>query len=91
MFKVNIEELQKILAALTRNFTNIFLNKLRTKAQVRGSWPHWFLNIRGMRRTTAAAEGHCTSLVLPTRPHFAAHDIMVPPKFIVPHIHRNPP
>ncbi|XP_010161032.1 exocyst complex component 3-like protein 4, partial [Antrostomus carolinensis] len=33
VFKVNTEELQKILAALTRNFTNIFLNKLRTKAQ----------------------------------------------------------
>ncbi|KFQ81334.1 Exocyst complex component 3-like 4, partial [Phoenicopterus ruber ruber] len=32
-FKVNTEELRKILAALTRNFTNIFLNKLRTKAQ----------------------------------------------------------
>ncbi|XP_031969002.1 exocyst complex component 3-like protein 4 isoform X2 [Corvus moneduloides] len=32
-FKVNTEELQKILAALTRNFTNIFLTKLRTKAQ----------------------------------------------------------
>ncbi|XP_069639495.1 exocyst complex component 3-like protein 4 isoform X2 [Haliaeetus albicilla] len=33
VFKVNTEELQKILAALTRNFTNTFLNKLRTKAQ----------------------------------------------------------
>ncbi|KFQ21968.1 Exocyst complex component 3-like 4, partial [Merops nubicus] len=33
MFKVNTEELQKILAALTRNFTNIFLTKLRTKTQ----------------------------------------------------------
>lgn len=33
VFKVNTEELQKILAALTRNFTNIFLNKLRTKTQ----------------------------------------------------------
>ncbi|XP_032547885.1 exocyst complex component 3-like protein 4 isoform X4 [Chiroxiphia lanceolata] len=32
-FKVNTEELQKILAALTRNFTNIFLTKLKTKAQ----------------------------------------------------------
>ncbi|NWI96790.1 EX3L4 protein, partial [Pitta sordida] len=32
-FRVNTEELQKILAALTRNFTNIFLTKLRTKAQ----------------------------------------------------------
>ncbi|NWX32753.1 EX3L4 protein, partial [Notiomystis cincta] len=32
-FKANTEELQKILAALTRNFTNIFLTKLRTKAQ----------------------------------------------------------
>ncbi|NWR75734.1 EX3L4 protein, partial [Centropus unirufus] len=32
-FKVNTDELQKILAALTRNFTNVFLNKLRTKAQ----------------------------------------------------------
>ncbi|NXY02025.1 EX3L4 protein, partial [Pteruthius melanotis] len=32
-FKVNTEELQKILAALTRNFTNIFLTKLRTKTQ----------------------------------------------------------
>ncbi|XP_064316892.1 exocyst complex component 3-like protein 4 isoform X2 [Phalacrocorax carbo] len=32
-FEVNIEELQKILAALTRNFTNIFLNKLRAKTQ----------------------------------------------------------
>ncbi|KAM6130911.1 exocyst complex component 3-like protein 4 [Pterocles gutturalis] len=35
VFKVNTEELQKILAALTRNFTNIFLNKLRTKTQPR--------------------------------------------------------
>uniref|UniRef100_A0A8C4TTY9 Exocyst complex component 3 like 4 n=1 Tax=Falco tinnunculus TaxID=100819 RepID=A0A8C4TTY9_FALTI len=33
MFKVNTEELQKILEALTRNFTNIFFNKLRTKVQ----------------------------------------------------------
>ncbi|NWI49368.1 EX3L4 protein, partial [Calyptomena viridis] len=33
VFKINTEELQKILAALTRNFTNIFLTKLRTKAQ----------------------------------------------------------
>ncbi|XP_075569326.1 exocyst complex component 3-like protein 4 [Pelecanus crispus] len=33
VFKVNTEELQKILATLTRNFKNIFLNKLRTKAQ----------------------------------------------------------
>ncbi|XP_051478172.1 exocyst complex component 3-like protein 4 [Apus apus] len=33
VFKVNTEELQKILAALTRNFTNIYLNKLRTKTQ----------------------------------------------------------
>ncbi|NXP07317.1 EX3L4 protein, partial [Thinocorus orbignyianus] len=33
VFRVNTEELQKILAALTKNFTNIFLNKLRTKAQ----------------------------------------------------------
>ncbi|XP_014105206.1 PREDICTED: exocyst complex component 3-like protein 4 isoform X2 [Pseudopodoces humilis] len=32
-FKVNTEELQKILAALTRNFTNHFLTKLRTKTQ----------------------------------------------------------
>uniref|UniRef100_A0A8C0V2K2 Exocyst complex component 3 like 4 n=1 Tax=Cyanistes caeruleus TaxID=156563 RepID=A0A8C0V2K2_CYACU len=32
-FKVNTEELQKILAALTRNFTNHFLTKLRTKIQ----------------------------------------------------------
>ncbi|NXU86842.1 EX3L4 protein, partial [Xiphorhynchus elegans] len=32
-FNVNTEELQKILVALTRNFTNIFLTKLRTKAQ----------------------------------------------------------
>ncbi|NWS73637.1 EX3L4 protein, partial [Crotophaga sulcirostris] len=32
-FKVNTDELKKILAALTRNFTDIFLNKLRTKAQ----------------------------------------------------------
>ncbi|NXY28567.1 EX3L4 protein, partial [Pomatorhinus ruficollis] len=32
-FQVNTEQLQKILAALTRNFTNIFLTKLRTKAQ----------------------------------------------------------
>ncbi|NXG11070.1 EX3L4 protein, partial [Sakesphorus luctuosus] len=32
-FKVNTEELQKILVALTRNFTNIFLTKLRKKAQ----------------------------------------------------------
>ncbi|NXN94136.1 EX3L4 protein, partial [Rhinopomastus cyanomelas] len=33
MFNVNTEELQKILAALTRKFTNIFLNKLKQKAQ----------------------------------------------------------
>ncbi|NXK88316.1 EX3L4 protein, partial [Formicarius rufipectus] len=33
VFKVNIEELQKTLVALTRNFTNIFLIKLRTKTQ----------------------------------------------------------
>ncbi|XP_065541168.1 exocyst complex component 3-like protein 4 isoform X2 [Lathamus discolor] len=33
MFRVNTEELQKIVAALTRNFTSIFLNKLRKKAQ----------------------------------------------------------
>ncbi|XP_005149623.2 exocyst complex component 3-like protein 4 [Melopsittacus undulatus] len=33
MFKVNTEELQKIVAALTRNFTSIFLNKLRKKTQ----------------------------------------------------------
>nr|XP_009935147.1 PREDICTED: exocyst complex component 3-like protein 4 [Opisthocomus hoazin] len=33
VFKLNTEELQKISAALTRNFTNIFFNKLRTKAQ----------------------------------------------------------
>ncbi|XP_057253127.1 exocyst complex component 3-like protein 4 [Pezoporus wallicus] len=33
MFKVNTEELQKIVAALTRNFTSIFSNKLRKKAQ----------------------------------------------------------
>ncbi|KAM6068195.1 exocyst complex component 3-like protein 4 isoform 2-T2 [Theristicus caerulescens] len=33
VFEVNTEELRKILAALTRNFTNIFLNKIRTKAQ----------------------------------------------------------
>ncbi|KAM9014321.1 exocyst complex component 3-like protein 4 isoform 2-T2 [Ara ararauna] len=33
MFQVNTEELQKILAALTRNFTSIFLNELRKKAQ----------------------------------------------------------
>ncbi|NWT65082.1 EX3L4 protein, partial [Prunella himalayana] len=33
VFKVNTEELQKILASLTRNFTNIFLTKLRTKTQ----------------------------------------------------------
>ncbi|NXO37469.1 EX3L4 protein, partial [Locustella ochotensis] len=32
-FQVNTEQLQKILAALTRNFTNIFLTKLRIKAQ----------------------------------------------------------
>ncbi|NXE96393.1 EX3L4 protein, partial [Menura novaehollandiae] len=32
-FKVNTEELQKILDALTRNFTHIFLTKLRTKTQ----------------------------------------------------------
>ncbi|KFQ45406.1 Exocyst complex component 3-like 4, partial [Nestor notabilis] len=33
MFKVNTEELQKILAALTRNFISVFLNTLRKKAQ----------------------------------------------------------
>ncbi|XP_069714973.1 exocyst complex component 3-like protein 4 [Phaenicophaeus curvirostris] len=33
VFKVNTDDLQKILAAVTRNFTNIFLSKLRTKAQ----------------------------------------------------------
>ncbi|XP_074724954.1 exocyst complex component 3-like protein 4 isoform X1 [Strix uralensis] len=33
VFKVNTAELQKILAALTQNFTNIFFNKLRKKAQ----------------------------------------------------------
>lgn len=33
VFQVNTEELQKILAALTRNFRNVFLNKLRTKTQ----------------------------------------------------------
>ncbi|XP_010127525.1 PREDICTED: exocyst complex component 3-like protein 4 [Chlamydotis macqueenii] len=33
VFKVNTEELQKILATLTRKFTNIFFNKLRTQAQ----------------------------------------------------------
>ncbi|KFQ37865.1 Exocyst complex component 3-like 4, partial [Mesitornis unicolor] len=32
-FEVDTEELKKILAALTSNFTNTFLNKLRTKAQ----------------------------------------------------------
>ncbi|NXI03357.1 EX3L4 protein, partial [Pachycephala philippinensis] len=32
-FEVSTEELQRILASLTRNFTNIFLTKLRTKAQ----------------------------------------------------------
>ncbi|XP_027749410.1 exocyst complex component 3-like protein 4 [Empidonax traillii] len=32
-FHVDTEELQKILAALTRNFTNIFLTKLKIKAQ----------------------------------------------------------
>ncbi|NWZ35952.1 EX3L4 protein, partial [Brachypodius atriceps] len=32
-FQVNTEQLQEILAALTRNFTNIFLTKLKTKAQ----------------------------------------------------------
>ncbi|KAM9557082.1 exocyst complex component 3-like protein 4 isoform 2-T2 [Guaruba guarouba] len=32
-FQVNTDELQKILAALTRNFTSIFLNELRKKAQ----------------------------------------------------------
>ncbi|XP_017663173.1 PREDICTED: exocyst complex component 3-like protein 4 isoform X2 [Lepidothrix coronata] len=32
-FEVDTEELQKILAALTRNFTNIFLTKLKTKTQ----------------------------------------------------------
>ncbi|NXH15376.1 EX3L4 protein, partial [Bucco capensis] len=33
VFKANTEKLQKITAALTRSFTNIFLNKLRTRAQ----------------------------------------------------------
>ncbi|OXB79010.1 UNVERIFIED_CONTAM: hypothetical protein H355_004553 [Colinus virginianus] len=33
VFKVNTEELQKILAALTNNFRNEFLKKLRTKTQ----------------------------------------------------------
>ncbi|KFQ69550.1 Exocyst complex component 3-like 4, partial [Phaethon lepturus] len=33
VFKVYTEELRQILAAVTRNCTNIFLNKLRTKAQ----------------------------------------------------------
>ncbi|KAM9380990.1 exocyst complex component 3-like protein 4 [Phaethornis superciliosus] len=33
MFKVNTEELQKILADLTRKFKNIFFNKLKAKAQ----------------------------------------------------------
>ncbi|XP_030340522.1 exocyst complex component 3-like protein 4 [Strigops habroptila] len=33
IFKVNTEELQKILAAVTRNFTSVFLNKLRNKVQ----------------------------------------------------------
>ncbi|NXJ77964.1 EX3L4 protein, partial [Trogon melanurus] len=33
VFKINTEELQKIIAALTRNFTNMFLNKLKIKAQ----------------------------------------------------------
>ncbi|NWI62713.1 EX3L4 protein, partial [Todus mexicanus] len=70
-FKVNTEELQKILAALTRNFTNIFLNKLRTKAQVRGSLPLYFPNVRSTCRTAAAVEGHCLSLVSLTRSHFA--------------------
>ncbi|NWR31577.1 EX3L4 protein, partial [Tachuris rubrigastra] len=32
-FQVDTEELQKILTALTRNFTNLFLTKLRIKAQ----------------------------------------------------------
>ncbi|XP_013796456.2 exocyst complex component 3-like protein 4 [Apteryx mantelli] len=33
VFKVNTEELQNVLAALTKNFRNNFLNKLRTKTQ----------------------------------------------------------
>ncbi|NXG46967.1 EX3L4 protein, partial [Psilopogon haemacephalus] len=33
VFEVNTEDLQKILAALTRKFTNTFFNKLRTKTQ----------------------------------------------------------
>ncbi|NXC43185.1 EX3L4 protein, partial [Penelope pileata] len=33
VFKVDTEELQKILATLTRSFRNMFLNKLRTKTQ----------------------------------------------------------
>ncbi|NXL83607.1 EX3L4 protein, partial [Alectura lathami] len=33
VFKVNTEELQKILAALTMTFKNMFLNKLRAKTQ----------------------------------------------------------
>ncbi|NWQ78245.1 EX3L4 protein, partial [Columbina picui] len=33
VFNINTEELQKISASLTRNFTNIFWNKFRTKAQ----------------------------------------------------------
>ncbi|XP_015721112.1 exocyst complex component 3-like protein 4 [Coturnix japonica] len=33
VFKVNTEELQKILAAVTENFRNVFLDKLRTKTQ----------------------------------------------------------
>ncbi|KFP30529.1 Exocyst complex component 3-like 4, partial [Colius striatus] len=32
-FKVNTEELQKILAALTRNFTNVFVTQFRRKAE----------------------------------------------------------
>ncbi|XP_062433682.1 exocyst complex component 3-like protein 4 [Rhea pennata] len=33
IFKVNTEELQSVLAALTKNFRNFFFNKLRTKTQ----------------------------------------------------------
>lgn len=33
VFNVSTEELQKILASLTKNFRNMFLNKLRTKTQ----------------------------------------------------------
>lgn len=80
MFKVNTEELQKIVAALTRNFTSIFLNKLRKKAQVRASWAHRFVTITGMCRTSAAAEDYLPSFVLPSTPHFSVHGLMVLPK-----------